>query len=104
MNKKLVKQAICFLTLLVLMAPIMVAADTNFDPNDYLGNLNVPTGEDDLANVVVEIINVVLGLLGLIAVVIVLIGGFEWMTAGGADAKVETAQKRMKYGLIGLFI
>ena len=81
----------------------MVAAQ-NFDPNGYLNNLDVPTTNSDLPGIVVNIINIVLGLLALIAVVIVLIGGFEWMTAGGNEDKVATAKKRLIYGLIGLAI
>ncbi|MCK4968253.1 MAG: hypothetical protein KAS12_04300, partial [Candidatus Aenigmarchaeota archaeon] len=45
-----------------------------------------------------------LGLLGLIALIIIIIGGFQWMTAGGNKEKVETARKLMINGLIGLVI
>lgn len=105
MNKKLVKRAAAFLTLLVLMAPIMASADFG---NEFLENLNdVPKPSDAnsaLPDVVVNLINIILGFLALIAVVIVLIAGFEWMTAGGNEDKVATAKKRLTYGLIGLFI
>jgi len=104
MNKKLFKQALVFLTLLVLVTPVVVLA-AGSDPfgTAKLDNLTVKN-ETDVPNIVVNLINLVLGFLALIAVVIVLIGGFEWMTAGGNDDKVKTAQKRLKYGLIGLVI
>ena len=38
------------------------------------------------------------------AVVIILIGGFEWMTAGGSEDKIATAKKRMGAGVVGLVI
>ena len=112
MNKKLLKNALVFLTLLVLLSPVMVAVavgNTPADPNygvDQLDNLDLPqpTEENALPTIVVNLINLVLGFLALIAIVIVLIGGFEWMTAGGNDDKVKTAQNRLKYGLIGLVI
>ncbi len=102
MNKKLVKHALCFLMLMVLAMPAIVAAQ-NFGEN-LINNINVPKGQTDLAQVAVNIINWVLGFLALVAIVIVLIGGFEWMTAGGNEDKVGTAKKRLTYGLIGLAI
>lgn len=103
MNKKLIRHATCFLMLLVLMAPIMVTAQSNFG-NEIIENINVPSTNTDLPGIVIDIINIVLGLLALVAIIIVLIGGFEWMTAGGNEDKVATARKRLIYGLIGLVI
>ncbi len=51
-----------------------------------------------------RIINVALGFLGLIAVVIILMGGFKWMTAGGNEDKVAEAKKLLGAGVIGLAI
>ena len=45
-----------------------------------------------------------LSLLGIVAVVIILLGGFKWMTAGGNDDKVEEAKKLILSGIIGLAI
>lgn len=52
----------------------------------------------------VNIVNLVLGFLGLVAIVIILIGGFKWMTAGGSEEKVSEAKKLLIAGLIGLAI
>ena len=59
-------------------------------------------GKKDIRETAAEIINVSLGLLGIIAVVIILIGGFQWMTAGGNEDKVGEARKRIFAGIIGL--
>ncbi len=58
----------------------------------------------DVRVTVARIIRVAMGLLGIIAVVIVLIGGFTWMTAGGNDEKVGEAKKWIFSGIIGLAI
>ncbi|MFH1522458.1 MAG: hypothetical protein ABIE43_01405 [Patescibacteria group bacterium] len=50
------------------------------------------------------IINVALGFLGIIALALVLIGGFKWMMAGGSDEKVTEARKLIISGIIGLLI
>lgn len=51
-----------------------------------------------------KIIRAAMGLLGIIAVGIVLVGGFTWMTAGGNDEKVAEAKKWLYSGVIGLII
>ncbi|HBW74257.1 MAG TPA: hypothetical protein DEF59_03270 [Candidatus Magasanikbacteria bacterium] len=61
-------------------------------------------GQKDIRETVGNIINVALGLLGIVAVVIILIGGFEWMTAGGNEEKTGEAKKRIMAGVIGLAI
>ena len=44
--------------------------------------------DQDIRVTIARIIRVAMGMLGIIAVVIILIGGFTWMTAGGNDEKV----------------
>jgi len=61
-------------------------------------------GEADLVDTIAQIIRVALGFLGVIAVVIILLGGFKWMTAGGNDEKVKEAKKLIFSGIIGLVI
>ena len=51
-----------------------------------------------------QIINVALGLLGIVAVVIILIGGFKWMTAGGNEDRVKKGRQYIINGVIGLII
>lgn len=61
-------------------------------------------GEADLVDTIAQIIRVALGFLGVIAVIIILLGGFKWMTAGGNDDKVKDAKKLIFSGIIGLVI
>ncbi|OGF18491.1 hypothetical protein A3G56_00930 [Candidatus Falkowbacteria bacterium RIFCSPLOWO2_12_FULL_45_10] len=75
------------------------------------GNINADTlqantglGGTDPRVIAAKVINVILGFLGIIAVVLILIGGFMWMTAAGNDDKVATAKKIMTAGIIGLVI
>jgi hypothetical protein len=61
-------------------------------------------GERDPRNLAASLINILLGFLGIIAVVIILYGGFVWMTAGGNEDKVSQARKILIAGIIGLII
>ncbi|MCR4280447.1 MAG: pilin [Candidatus Komeilibacteria bacterium] len=57
-----------------------------------------------LDNYVVNIIRYTLGFLGLLAVIMILISGFQWMTAGGNEDAVTKARKRLINAVIGLLI
>jgi len=70
---------------------------------ETIGNLT-GLGGTDPREIAANVINVILGFLGIIAVVLILIGGFMWMTAAGNDDKVATAKKIMTAGIIGLVI
>lgn len=61
-------------------------------------------GQSDLQTTTGNLIRVALSFLGVVAVCIVLYGGFKWMTAGGNDEKVGEAKRLMISGLIGLAI
>ncbi len=61
-------------------------------------------GETNLVDTIGQIIRVALGFLGVIAVVIILLGGFKWMTAGGNDDKLKKAKQLLFSGIIGLVI
>ena len=58
--------------------------------------------KSDVRMTVANIIRVTLQILGVVGVVIVLIGGFKWMTAGGNDEQVGEAKKWIFSGMIGL--
>ncbi|MBT4121016.1 MAG: hypothetical protein HOA57_01325 [Candidatus Magasanikbacteria bacterium] len=61
-------------------------------------------GSQDVRFTVAMMVRVVLGLLGTIALVIVLYAGFKWMTAGGNEENVKDAQKILMAAVIGLVI
>ncbi len=61
-------------------------------------------GEADLVDTIAQIIRIALGFLGVFAVIIILIGGFKWMTAQGNDEDVKKAKKFIFSGIIGLVI
>ncbi|HBU07331.1 MAG TPA: hypothetical protein DEB09_04590 [Candidatus Magasanikbacteria bacterium] len=61
-------------------------------------------GNKDVRSTISSIINVALSLLGIVAVVIILAGGFKWMTAGGNEEKTGEARKMIMAGVIGMAI
>lgn len=65
---------------------------------------SVGLGDKSPKEVANSVINVLMGFLGIIAVIIILIGGFKWMTAAGSEDKVGEAKKMIAAGVIGLAI
>ena len=58
----------------------------------------------DLKTRIARIINIVLGFLGVMAVIMIIISGFQWMMAGGNEQSVTDAKSRLKNAIIGLAI
>lgn len=57
-----------------------------------------------LTQIVAQIIQVFLSLLGIIFVVLMILGGYNWMTAQGDESKVEKAKSTIQKAVIGLII
>lgn len=97
-------------TALTAHAEVDDTSSATYDPitaNELLdSNFGAATGlgQGDLNDTIGALIRAALGFLGVIAVVIVLFGGFKWMTAGGNEEKVGEAKKLIIAGIIGLAI
>ncbi len=76
---------------------------------DLEGNLDAVQsssglGDKELDETLGQLINVLLGLLGLIFLVLVIYSGFLWMTAGGDEKAVGKAKSILITAVIGLVI
>lgn len=89
-----------------LMSATPASATVMIDTSDLGLQYGAETGlgTTDIRTTVASIIRVAMGLLGIVAVVIILIGGFKWMTAGGNEEQVGEAKKWIFSGVIGLAI
>jgi len=61
-------------------------------------------GNESLVVIIARIIQIFLGLIGIVALGIILYAGFLWMTSGGNAEKVEKAKKIIVNAVIGLVI
>jgi hypothetical protein len=61
-------------------------------------------GAVDPMTTVTRIINIAMGFLSLLAVCLILWGGFIWMTSNGSEDRIETAKNILRNGVIGLGI
>ncbi len=107
--KKISKYLLSLAIIALLISPLLfskpaLAQNDQFGLNEVNNGLNNSLSKTDPRTVIARIINVALGFLGIIAVVIILLGGFKWMTAAGNEEKTEEAKKLLGAGVIGLII
>ena len=104
--KKLFRFAVMFTV--VYMAVAALAAPVALDEPDlglnYATNLGLASQNGDVRDTAVDIVKYLMTFLGIIAVVVILIGGFRWMTAGGNEDKIASAKKTITAGAIGLVV
>lgn len=102
-SKHLVSLAIISLLVLPFLA-LPALADDPFGTNAVNNGLSNSLATGDPRAIIGRVINVALGFLGVIAVGIILLGGFKWMTAAGNEEKTAEARKLLGAGVIGLII
>ncbi|MEK7653267.1 MAG: LamG-like jellyroll fold domain-containing protein, partial [Patescibacteria group bacterium] len=89
----------CILVFLYFYVSPVFAQD--FGLNEAAG---IGLAQIDLKTAIVRIIQIILGFLGLVAVIIILYGGYVYLTAAGDPAKTEKARKILINAVIGLLI
>ncbi|MCF7846540.1 MAG: pilin [Candidatus Gracilibacteria bacterium] len=91
------------LLLAVSLLTIEPAAAQLIDPADSPNNITTATGGEGSARSLARtIINFFLYFLGLVATIMVIYGGFLYITAGGGDT--EKAKKVLLYAAIGIIV
>lgn len=96
--------SISMIALVGLFSLSMTASAVTTDSLGFNYASAVSLGTKDLRASVMQVINILMGFLGIIAVIIVLTGGFKWMTAMGSEDKIEEARKLIIAGIVGLGI
>jgi hypothetical protein len=105
--KKISKYLIAFAIISLLVLPIFVSpalAQPDWGITEVDNGLDNTLQKGDPRTIIGKVINFALGFLGVIAVGIILFGGFKWMTAAGNEDKVSEAKKLLGAGVVGLII
>lgn len=83
-----------------MVKPVLAALEPiDYAPGTALGGPNA-----QLANLISPLITNVLILSGLLAFIVIIIAGFNYITAGGDKNKTEQAQNMLTYSIMGLVI
>ena len=87
-----------------VLLPLVAGAEINLG-NQYVENIGTTIGATTpLPQAIGRIINIILSVLGLIATVLIILAGFQWMTSAGNEEKIAAAKKLMMAAIIGLII
>ncbi len=62
------------------------------------------TATTDLNTMIKSVLNWVFGIIGIVAVIMIIIGGFNMMISSGDPGKVKKGKDTILYGIIGLII
>lgn len=115
MKKPVFKQALMLLALTAIMIiPYFVFAQNTLNEtassnpmtllDKVAGDSFAKTDENSLARIIGLVVNAALSLLGVIFVVLMVLAGYNWMTASGNEQKVDEAKSTIKRAIIGLVI
>ncbi len=133
MSQKIKRLLISLIGALTLLTPALVPAVAHASLNNAItGNacsgvnnaaggssisLNAPTGGGNaqactgdsaagntLGHLLNEVINIFSIVVGAVSVIMIIVGGFKYITSGGNDQGVASAKNTIMYALIGLVI
>ena len=86
----------------LVVVPEIAHAQIDTDLQDFQQQTGL--GNQDIKVTIAKIVRVLLGFLGIIAAVIVMWGGFIWMTANGNEDKIAKAKRILINAGVGLLI
>jgi hypothetical protein len=96
-----------------IIAPVYVSAAFDCDGiKDCVGggvdetdpNSQGIDAEGKVSEITEQVINIFSWIVGIVSVIMVIVGGFQYVTSGGDSGKVTSAKNTIMYALIGIVI
>jgi hypothetical protein len=81
-----------------------ICAGSNFNVGGNGGGCNDSGTQDNLNKLLTKIINIISAIVGVVAVIMIIYGGFKYITSGGDSNNVSGAKNTIIYAIIGLVI
>lgn len=83
---------------------IQNCVDGGISSTDSSGTTGTVDAETKVTQLAQDVINIFSWVVGIISVIMVIVGGFQYITSGGDSGKVTTAKNTIMYALIGIVI
>ena len=83
---------------------LFAEGSVNSKVNDGLQKVNPGGVNTDLYAMIQNILNWIFGVIGIVAVIMIIIGGFNMMISSGDPGKVKKGKDTILYGIIGLVV
>lgn len=84
-----------------------LCAGANFDIQEGAANTADCAndgGTEKLNSLITKFINILSAIVGIVAVIMIIVGGLRYITSGGSDSNVTGAKNTILYAVIGLII
>ena len=117
LNINLLKQVFfLFVLLSLLVLPYFVFAQetSKTNSNNPMNRLELVGSGDEgpyfeaskytLSAIIGQAVNILLSFLGIIFIILIILAGYHWMTAGGNQETINNAKGSLKSSIIGLLI
>lgn len=62
------------------------------------------TDSPSLNNIIARVINILSTIIGIVAVIMIMVGGFKYITANGDSGNISSAKTTIVYAIVGLVI
>jgi len=98
------------LTLISLPTSASAGAEINFVPSttipgsEFVAGTTITINSDSLGKYIIAIYNYGIGLVSVLAVVMIMFGGFKWIFAAGNATTIGAAKSTIISALVGLFL
>ena len=102
--KSLIVLAVTALAMMFSLSPALVLADAKSDIQQGVNTVGGSSGSTDLSQTAKNAITVLSIIVGIAAVIMIIIGGFKYVTSGGDSTKISSAKSTIFYALIGLVV
>lgn len=91
-----------------MISNLLICSNTFAETPSYYAregasSIVVPDGPD-IMTIIKNLLNTTFGVVGVIAVVMMIIGGFYYMTSQGSPERVQKGKNTILYGIVGLII
>lgn len=100
------------IALIPAMIPVVVhaqdlqnnaCAGANINLNGGSGDCG-PAAGDKVSGIIKQVINIFSAVVGAVSVIMIIIGGFRYITSGGESSSVSGAKNTIIYAIIGLVV
>lgn len=72
--------------------------------SDSPGDCDDQASEEGLNDLIAQVINIFSIIVGVVAVIMIIYGGFRYITSGGDSSKVGDAKNTILYAIVGLIV
>lgn len=79
-------------------------ADAKSQVESGLNNVSGASTGDDLPGIASKVVNVMLFIVGILAVIMIIFSGIRYITAHGDKGQVESAKNTLIYSIVGLVV